>query len=66
MPGEPVPCHTGGAPHASDGPRRRGGDTPYDETHGLPMTKSQPRSNRRSVVVGPTYGEVDATKSEKD
>lgn len=38
MPGEPGPRYTGDAPHASDAPVRRGGDTPYGGTVGLPMT----------------------------
>lgn len=66
MPGEPGARHNGDAPHASDPSGRGSGDTPYDETGGQPMTRSQPRSKRRSVVGGPTYGEVHAVKREKD
>lgn len=66
MPGEPGPRHIGDAPHASDAPVCCGGDTPYDGAVGQPMTRSQPRSNGRSVVGGPIYGEVHVAKSEKD
>ncbi len=66
MPEDPAPRHTGDASHASHPCHRGSGDTPYDEAIGQPMTRSQPRSNGRSVVGGRTYGEVHAAKSEKD
>ena len=57
MPGEPGPRHTGGAPHAS-GPSGRGsGDTPYDETGGLPMTNGD--------VGGCTYAAEQATDGDR-
>lgn len=53
MPGTPGSRHTGGAPHASDGPRRRSGGAPYDSTASLPMMNGD--------VGGRTYAVEQAT-----